>query len=319
MSDMIATRDAYGKALLQLGRENPNIVVLDADLTNSTKTELFARAFPQRFFNLGIAEQDLMATASGLAGEGKIVFASSFACFASRGWEHARVTLAFGKRNVKIVATHGGISVGEDGAVAQMNEDIAIWRALPNMTVIVPADAVETEKAVRAAAALEGPVYIRLGRPKVPVICDENYDFKLGRANLLREGADVAIFACGIMVAHSLEAAERLEERGISAAVLNMATVKPLDAETLTQWAERTRAVVTAEEHSIIGGLGSAVAEVLAEKLPTPMERVGIKDCFGESGTSEELFHKYGLTAEHVAAACQRVVAKSKATRPSQA
>lgn len=313
MPEMIATRDAYGKALLQLGRENPNIVVLDADLCNSTKTELFAREFPDRFFNMGIAEQDMMATACGLASEGKIVFASSFGCFASRGWEHARVTIAFGKRNVKVVTTHCGISVGEDGAAAQMNEDVAIWRALPNMTVIVPADAVETEKAVRAAAEMEGPVYMRLGRPKVQVVFDEEHDFEIGRAKLLREGSDVTIVACGLMVAHSLQAAERLRERGISAAVVNMATVKPLDVETLLEWAEKTRAVVTAEEHSIIGGLGSAVAEALGENLPTAIERVGIRDCFGESGTPEELVQKYGLTPTHIASACEKALAKKTA------
>lgn len=315
MPEMIATRDAYGKALLQLGRENPNIVVLDADLSNSTKTELFAKEFPNRFFNMGIAEQDMMSTACGLASEGKVVFASSFACFASRGWEHARVTIAFGKRNVKVVTTHGGISVGEDGAAAQMNEDIAIWRALPNVTVIVPADALETEKAVRAAAEMEGPVCMRLGRPKVPVVFDEDHNFEIGRAKLLREGSDVTIVACGLMLANSLQAADRLQERGISAAVLNMATVKPLDVDALLGWAGKTRAVVTAEEHNIIGGLGSAVAEALGENLPTPMERVGIKDCFGESGTPEELLQKYGLTAAHIAAACEKALARKAAVR----
>ena len=310
MPEMIATRDAYGEALLELGRENPNIVVLDADLSNSTKTELFAHEFPHRFFNMGIAEQDLMATACGLAGEGKTVFASSFACFASRGWEHARATIAFPKRNVKVVTTHGGLSVGEDGAVAQMNEDIAIWRALPNVTVIVPADAVETEKAVRAAAAADGPVYIRLGRPKVPVLFDEGYHFQIGRANLLREGTELTIVACGLMVAHALEAADLLQQKGISAAVLNMATIKPLDVETLLHQARQTGAIVTAEEHSIIGGLGGAVAEALAENLPTPMERVGIQDCFGESGTGDELLEKYGLTAAHIASAGERVVGR---------
>jgi len=313
MPEMIATRDAYGKALLQLGRENPNIVVLDADLSNSTKTELFGKEFPNRFFNVGIAEQNLLATASGLAKEGKIAFASSFACFMSRGWEHARMTIALANRNVKVVTTHSGITVGEDGASAQMNEDIAIWRALPNMTVIVPADAVETEKAVRAAAALEGPVYIRLGRAKVPVVLDAGYDFQIGRAKVMREGTDVAIIACGLMVAHSLEAAKLLEERGISAAVINMATVKPLDVETLVQWAEKTGAIVTAEEHSIIGGLGGAVAESLAENLPTPMERVGVEDCFGESGTPDELLQKYGLTPVHVAEAAEEVLTRKTA------
>lgn len=310
----MATREAYGRALAELGAENPNIVVLDADLSKSTKTDLFAARFPERFFNVGIAEQNLMGTAAGLALAGKIPFASSFAIFATgRAFEQVRNSICHARLNVKIVASHAGITVGEDGASHQAVEDIAIMRALPHMTVIVPADAVQTAQAVRAAASHDGPVYLRLGRPAVPQIYDEGYRFTWGRADVLREGGDVAIVACGIMVAKALEAAASLAAEGIEATVINMAMVKPLDVETLVEAARRTGAVVTAEEHSIVGGLGSAVAEALAENYPVPILRVGLPDVFGESGRPEELLEKYGLTASHLVAAARKVLARRPA------
>jgi len=310
----MATREAYGRALAELGAENPNIVVLDADLSKSTKTDLFAARFPERFFNVGIAEQNLMGTAAGLALAGKIPFASSFAIFATgRAFEQVRNSICHARLNVKIVASHAGITVGEDGASHQAVEDIAIMRALPHMTVIVPADAVQTAQAVRAAASHDGPVYLRLGRPAVPQIYDEGYRFTWGRADVLREGKDVAIVACGIMVAKALEAAASLAAEGIEATVINMAMVKPLDVETLVEAARRTGAVVTAEEHSIVGGLGSAVAEALAENYPVPILRVGLPDVFGESGRPEELLEKYGLTASHLVAAARKVLARRPA------
>ncbi|HHW41053.1 MAG TPA: transketolase family protein [Syntrophomonadaceae bacterium] len=304
----IATRDAYGRALVELGKEYPNLVVLDADLAKSTKTADFARVFPDRFFDMGIAEQNMMGTAAGLALAGKIPCASTFAVFATgRAFDQIRNTIAYPGLNVKIIATHAGITVGEDGASHQSIEDIALMRALPNMTVIVPADAVETGKAVAAAVAHEGPVYIRLGRPAVPVLFDENYRFRLGRAEILRRGPDAAIFATGIMVSEALKAAETLSGRGLDVTVVNVHTIKPLDVETVSGLAEKTGAVVTAEEHSIIGGLGSAVAEVLAERCPVPLVRVGIRDRFGESGKPGELLEAFGLTASHIVEAVDRV------------
>lgn len=305
-----ATRDAYGKALAELGNEYKNIVVLDADLSASTKTSTFAKAFPDRFFDLGVAEQDMIGTAAGLAAAGKIVFASTFAVFGSgRAWDQVRMSVAYTRLNVKIVVTHAGISTGEDGASHQANEDIAIMRALPNMTVVVPADAVETEKVIRAAVDFYGPMYIRLSRPKTPIIHDNSeYEFKLGKGIVMREGKDVSIFACGLMVSESLDAAEMLKKEGISARVVNLHTIKPLDKELIVRCARETGAVVTAEEHSIIGGLGGAVAEIIVENHPVPMVRVGLKDIFGESGKPEELLIKYGLTAGDVASAARAVV-----------
>ncbi len=305
----MATRDAYGKALVLLGAENPDVVVLDADLAKSTKTIDFLKIYPERFFDMGIAEQNLIGTAAGLAAAGKIPFASTFAIFATgRAFEQIRNSVAYTKLNVKIAASHAGLTVGEDGASHQAVLDIAIMRALPNMTVIVPADPVETMTAVFAAAAMKGPVYIRLGRPVVPVLFPDDYEFKVGKAVTLREGKDVAILACGIMTAESLKAAGELEKEGISARVLNMSTIKPLDKEAIIKAARETGALVTAEEHSIIGGLGGAVAEVLAENAPTPLERVGVKDTFGESGKPQELLVKYGLTAKDIKEAVYRVL-----------
>lgn len=306
-----ATRDAYGKALVALGAENKDIVVLDADLSKSTKTADFAKAYPERFFNMGIAEANLMGTAAGLAAAGKIPFASTFAIFATgRAFEQIRNSIAYPKLNVKIAATHSGITVGEDGGSHQAVEDVAIMRAMPNMTVLVPADGEETKQAIYAAAKYDGPVYIRMGRLSVPLLFDENYKFEIGKANVLREGEDCTIFANGVMVAPALDAAKELEEEGLKVAVVNVASVKPLDRETIISYAQKTKAVVTAEEHNIIGGLGSAIAEVLSEEVPTPIVRVGIKDTFGESGRPLELLEKYGLTKEDVKAGVKAVLKK---------
>lgn len=307
----IATREAYGEALVQLGRENPDVVVLDADLAKSTKTWDFGRHFPDRFFDMGIAEQNMMGTAAGLAAAGKIPFASSFAVFATgRVFDQIRNSIAYPALNVKIGASHAGVTVGEDGASHQSVEDIALMRSLPNMTVFVPADAVATALTVRAAAEIKGPVYIRLGRAGVPVLYDRGIDFVPGRAIQLRPGRDATIVACGIMVAAALEAAAELEKEGLTVGVLDMHTIKPIDVEALVDAARRTGALVTAEEHSIIGGLGGAVAEVLVEYCPVPVKRVGLRDHFGESGKPDELLEKYGLTPSDLMAAVREVVAR---------
>ena len=307
----IATRDAYGQALAELGAINDKVVVLDADLSKSTKTNDFKKVYPERFFNLGIAEQNLLGTAAGFAAAGKIPFASSFAVFAvGRAYDQIRNSIAYPNLNVKIAATHAGLTVGEDGGSHQMLEDIALMRAVPNMTVIVPADGVETKQVVMAAAAHQGPVYIRLGRPKVPVLFGDDYKFEIGKGVVLREGTDVTLVGTGIMVSKALEAAELLAADGISAAVVNMSTIKPLDNALITKMAQKTGAVVTCEEHNIYGGLGSAVAEVLVETCPVPMARVGVEDKFGESGLPDELLEKYGLTAANIAEKAKAVVAR---------
>lgn len=294
-----ATREAYGEALVELGKINENVVVLDADLSGSTKTSVFKKAFPERHFNVGIAEADLIGTAAGFAACGKTAFASTFAMFAAgRAFEQIRNTVAYPKLNVKIAPTHAGISVGEDGGSHQSVEDIAIMRAIPGMVVLSPADATETKKMVFAAAEYDGPVYIRMGRLGVPVLFDDNYDFQIGIANTLRDGKDVTIAATGLMVAEALKAAEELEKEGISVRVINVGTIKPLDGETILKAAQETKFIVTAEEHSVIGGLGSAVSEFLSEVHPTKVKKVGIYDKFGQSGTGEELLKKYELTAE---------------------
>ena len=311
---LVATRDAYGKTLVELGRENPNIVVLDADLSCSTKTALFGKEFPNRFFDMGIAEQDMISTAAGLAASGKIAFASTFAVFGSgRAWDQVRMMCAYTRQNVKVVVTHGGITTGEDGASHQANEDISIMRSLPNLTVVVPSDAIETEKAIRAVADFHGPVYVRLSRLATPLINEDiKYAFKLGKGVLKKEGRDISIFACGIMVGTALEAAKILEKENISAEVINIHTIKPLDKSIIIKSATKTKAVVTAEEHSIIGGLGSAVSEVLVENIPVPMARVGVKDTFGESGKPHELLIKYGLTSSDIVKAVKSVLARKK-------
>lgn len=306
----IATRESYGNALAELG-EKYDIVVLDADLSKSTKTEVFKKKFPDRFINMGIAEQNMMSTAAGLASCGKIVFASSFAMFAAgRAFEQIRNSIAYPNLNVKIGATHAGISVGEDGATHQCLEDIGIMRTIPNMVIINPADDVEARAAVKAAADHNGPVYLRFGRLGVPVIYGDDYKFELGKGVTLKDGSDVTIFATGLMVEASLSAAEALSEQEISTRVVNIHTIKPIDREIIVNAARETGAVVTCEEHNIIGGLGSAVAEVLCEEYPVPMVRVGVKDCFGKSGVPAQLLKDYGLTAEDVAEAAKKAMAK---------
>lgn len=306
-----STRVEYGKTLVKLGEEYPDIVVLDADLSGSTKTHLFAKAFPDRFFNMGVAEQDLMGTAAGLAVGGKIPFASTFAMFATgRAWEQIRQTIAYANLNVKIVASHGGVSVGEDGGSHQAIEDLALMRILPNMVVLVPADGPQTRAMVRWAAGYRGPVYIRTGRMPVPVIYDDSYRFELGRGSILREGQDVTLIGIGLMVHACLEAARLLEAEGLSARVLNLACLKPLDWELVVDSAQRTGAVVTAEEHLVTGGLGSAVSEILSENWPVPIIRIGLRDVFGISGKPELLLKHYGLTADDVKAAALKVLAR---------
>ena len=293
-----STRQAYGEALVELGRQNNNIVVLDADLTKSTKTNLFQETFPERHINVGIAEADLIGTAAGLATCGKIPFASTFAMFAAgRAFEQIRNTVAYPKLNVKIAPTHAGISVGEDGGSHQSVEDISLMRSIPGMVVLSPADATETKKMIFAAAEYNGPVYIRMGRLDVPVLFDESYDFQIGVANTIKEGTDVTILATGLMTARALEAAEKLQGEGVSVRVVNVGTIKPLDGETVLKAAQETKFIITAEEHSVIGGLGSAVSEFLSETHPTLVKKVGIYDVFGQSGKAEELLEKYELTA----------------------
>ena len=307
--EKIATRDAYGKTLVELGRENEKIVVLDADLSGSTKTALFAREFPERFFNAGIAEANMVGMSAGLAAGGMLPFASTFAVFAAgRAFEQIRQSLAYPGLNVKIVATHGGITVGEDGGSHQSVEDLAIMRSLPNMTVLCPADGPETSAAIRAIAAYDGPVYVRLGRAKVPVVFPDDCSFTIGKGARLREGADLTFFTTGLMTAEAIAAAEILKEENVSAEVIHLGSIKPIDVELVLQSARKTGAVVTAEEHSVIGGLGGAVCEVLAEGCPTPVERVGLRDVFGQSGTRDDLLAHYGLTSAHLVEAAERVL-----------
>ncbi|HRC80500.1 MAG TPA: transketolase family protein [Sedimentibacter sp.] len=304
-----ATREAYGEALKKLAASNPDIVVLDADLSGSTKTSEFKKVSPERFFNVGIAEQNLIGTAAGLALAGKIPFASSFAMFAAgRAFEIIRNTVAYPALNVKIAATHAGLSVGEDGGSHQAIEDISLMRSIPNMTVISPADSREAEQAVLKAAEYVGPVYIRLGRMAVDDVYDDSYVFELGKGVLLREGKDVTIIATGLMVQEALKAHDMLKEDGIDARLINIHTIKPIDTEIIIKAARETGAIVTAEEHSNIGGLGSAVLEVLSDQCPVPVKRVGIRDTFGESGKPKDLLKKYGLTAEEIAAQAKEVL-----------
>lgn len=313
MSTMIATRDAYGQTLAELGEENPAVVVLDADLSGSTKTGVFAKKFPERFFNMGIAEANMVGTAAGLAAAGKTPFLSTFAIFAAgRGWEQIRQSLAYPKANVKVVATHGGITVGEDGGSHQSVEDVAIMRAIPNMTVIVPADGPETARAIRAAASYKGPVYVRLGRNKVPTVTGENAPFEIGKGVQLASGSDLTFVTTGLMTAQALAAAELLATEGISARVVHLATIKPLDGEILLKAARETGAIVTAEEHSVVGGLGGAVAEYLSENCPVPLKRIGINDRFGLSGKAEELIKYFGLMPADLAEAGRAILARKR-------
>ncbi|MFH1538715.1 MAG: transketolase family protein [bacterium] len=299
--DMVATRDAYGKALKRLGAENPNIVVLDADLAESTRTAKFGEEFPERFFDMGVAEQNMIGVAAGLASTGKIAFASTFAVFATgRVYDQIRQNLARSRLNVRIVASHGGITVGEDGPSHQMCEDIALMRVLPNMKVFMPADAIETERMIEASLKIEGPVYIRTHRAKFPTLYDEFYEFKPGKGSVLRYGKDVTVVACGLMVSEAMTAAESLAGKGISVRVVNMSSIKPLDVELLVKCARETGRILTAEEHSVIGGLGGAVAEALGEAYPVPVRRMGMKDEFGITGDWKGLLKHFGLTAAHM-------------------
>lgn len=302
MSKKVATREAYGKALANIGLENKKIVVLDADLSKSTKTAEFKKECSDRFINMGIAEGNMMSVAAGLAACGKIAFASTFAIFAAgRAFEQIRNSICYPKLNVKICATHAGLTVGEDGASHQSVEDISLMRSIPNMTVICPSDAVETEAAIKAITEYNGPCYVRLGRAGVDIINDTpDYKFELGKGVVLREGTDAAIVATGIMVDAALEAYNILKAEGISVKVINIHTIKPIDTDIIVSAARETGVIVTAEEHSIIGGLGSAVCEIIGENYPVPVFRVGIKDVFGESGKPDELLKAYNLTAEDI-------------------
>ena len=311
MSEMkkIATRDSYGKALVELGKEYDNLVVLDADLAGATKTGTFKAAFPDRFFDCGIAESDMMGVAAGLSTMGLVPFASSFAMFAAgRAYEQVRNSIGYPHLNVKIAASHAGISVGEDGATHQCCEDIALMRTIPGMTVLVPADDVEARKMVRYAYEMEGPVYIRLGRSATPVFHEEDYEFRPGKGEILREGTDAAIVACGIMVPEALDAADTLASEGIHVRVINMGTVKPIDREILVEAAKDCGKIVTVEEHNIIGGLGEAVCAVLAEECPVPVKRIGVNDEFGYSGPAAALLKEFGLSADSIAAAVRAFV-----------
>ena len=297
----IATREAYGEALLDLGSRRNDVVVLDADLSGSTKTGKFAKKFPDRFFNVGVSEQDLIGTACGLALSGKTPFASTFAVFETgRAWEQIRQTVCYSHLNVKLVATHSGITVGEDGASHQAVEDVALMRVLPGMTVIVPSDGYETTQAIQKISEYEGPVYVRLGRSKVPAIMPDDYTFKIGRAHTFHIGKDANIIAMGIMVALAHDAVTALRNEGRDVGLINMSTVKPLDKEALLKAAKSSQLIFTAEEHSVIGGLGSAVSEFLSETNPVRVHRIGIKDNFGCSGASKELLQFYGLTTENI-------------------
>lgn len=306
----LATREAYGKALAELGKINEKVVVLDADLSKSTKTADFAKVFPDRFINMGIAEANLMATAAGMSTCGKIPFASTFAMFAAgRAFEQIRNSICYPRLNVKVAATHAGLTVGEDGASHQAIEDISLMRSIPGMTVINPCDDVETFQAIMAIAEFEGPVYIRLGRMAVPTLNDENtYKFEIGKAVTLRSGKDVTVFATGMMVSEAMKAADTLAKDGIDVEVINIHTIKPIDVKAIVESVKKTKVAVTCEEHNIIGGLGSAVCEVLSENCPAPVKRVGVMDTFGESGKPNELLVKYGLTADKIIEACKEVI-----------
>ena len=297
----VATRDAYGKALAALGAEHDNLVVLDADLANATKTQTFQKAFPERHFDCGIAEANMICVAAGMSTTGLVPFASSFAMFASgRAFEQVRNSIGYPHLNVKIGATHGGISVGEDGASHQCCEDFALMRSIPGMTVICPADGVEAEAAVKAAYEMDGPVYLRFGRLAIPVFHEEGFNFQIGKGEVLRDGTDVAIIANGLLVYEAIQAGEALAEMGINAMVINMATVKPLDEELVLEAAKKCGRIITCEEHSVIGGLGEAVCSLLSEKLPTPVRRIGVNDEFGHSGPAAALLKQFGLSAEHI-------------------
>lgn len=310
---MVPTRDGFGEGAVELGRTNKNVVVLSADLTDSTRANWFKKEFPDRFFGLGVAEQDMICTAAGFALMGKIPFACTFGVFASgRAWDQIRISVAYMNLDVKIIGTHGGISVGPDGATHQALEEIALMRILPNMKVIVPCDSVEARRATIEAANVKGPVYIRLGRSAVPVITSPADPFKIGKASVLREGKDVSIFACGQMVYEAILAHDILKKENITARVVNMHTVKPLDTEVIIAAASETGAIVTAEEHTVLGGFGSAIAEVVSQNRPVPVKMVGVKDRFGVSGEPDELFEYFGLKAKDIVKSAKEAIAIKK-------
>ena len=309
MADKIATRQAYGEVLAELGKNDNNIVVLDADLSGSTMTKLFAKENPERFFNVGIAEQNLYGVAAGLAVSGKTVFASTFAMFAAgRAFEIIRNSIGYPHANVKICATHAGVTVGEDGGSHQCIEDVTLMRSIPGMIVLSPADAVSAKALIEQAAAIKGPVYVRLGRAAVPVLYSDSSEIKIGKATTLREGKDVTLVASGVMVTEALTAAETLAAEGIDARVIDMHTIKPIDRDVLVKAAKETKGIVTCEEHTILGGLGGAVAEVLAKEYPAKMEFIGVQDRFGQSGKPAELMKEYGLTAQDIVAAAKQIL-----------
>ena len=305
--ELIPTRNGYGEALVELGEKNPDVVVLTADLAESTRALAFGEKYPDRFFEVGVAEQNMMGIAAGLAISGKIPFVSSYAVFSpGRSWDQLRVSVCYSLANVKIAGAHTGVSVGPDGATHQALEDIAITRVLPNLVVIAPCDSIETKKCTIAAAHHKGPVYFRFAREKTPVMTTEDSPFEIGKANVLREGGDITIIACGPLVYEALLAAQDLSKENIEAEVINSHTIKPLDIKTIVESAKKTGCAVTVEEHQIHGGLGSAVAEALAQKHPVPIEIIGMPDTFGESGSPKELLEKYGLTSAHIVKACKK-------------
>ncbi len=305
--DAAPTRNGYGNGLLELGRQDPDVVALDADLAGSTRSAWFQKEFPERFFQMGIAEQDMIVTAAGMASAGKKPFVSTFAIFGERGFEQTRNAICRPNLNVKIAGSHGGLLTGPDGSSAQAIEDVAVYRALPNMRVVVPADAWQAEQALYALAEEEGPAYIKLTRANVPTIFDPDDTFELGQSPTLADGDDATIIACGSMLSRALTASELLREEGVEARVVNVATIKPIDRETVARCARETGAIVTAEDHNIYGGLGSAVAEVIAEEAPAFLERVGVEDTFGESGAPQDLYEKYGLTSADIVDAVKAV------------
>ncbi|MBI2101546.1 transketolase family protein [Candidatus Woesearchaeota archaeon] len=307
-----ATREGYGKALLELGRINKDVVVVDADLGDSTKAEHFGKQFPERFFTTGIAEQNMIGTAAGLSVSGKIPYASTFAVFSERAFEFTRNIVSRNKLNVKLTGSHAGIATGEDGKSAQAIEDVAAYRALPNMVVLQPADAAEAEKMVFALAEYKGPSYMRVHRIAMPIIHGSNYKFEIGRGEILRQGKDAVIFASGTMVHEALKAATILENEKINVYVANISTIKPIDEKLVIELAKKTNCVITAEDHNVIGGLGSAVAEVLGENYPCLMKRIGVKDAYAESGKPDELYRKYGLDAESIAEEVMKIISKKK-------
>ncbi len=310
---MKATREAFGEALLDLGRENEKVVALSADLQDSTKAVYFQEKFKDRFFNVGISEQDMIGIATGLALEGLVPFVSSFACFlTTRPYDMIRILAGYNNANIKLVATHSGLTVGEDGATAQALEDIAVMRVLPNIKVFSPVDAIETKKIVRAVAEIDGPVYIRLARAKYPELSKEEDEFSIGKGTVMREGDDISIIAVGLMVSESLKAADLLERDGYSARVINMSTIKPIDKELIVQSAYKTGLILTVEEHQVNGGLGSAVSEVVSQEKPVKMKIMGVEDSFGESGTPEELLKKYRLDADSIYLEAKKLIQSKK-------